>query len=211
MERKNFAEFEFKALDDDALTITGYGSVFGNLDSHGDIVQAGAFLNSKRKPKMLWQHRFDDPIGVWTDVKEDNHGLHVTGKFANTQKAMEVRELIKIGAVSGLSIGYRTLQSEDTKQGRVLKELDLYEISIVTLGSNELATIDTVKAAEMTKRELEDRLRDSGFSSSVAKKIISGGYNALQSSRDVEDAEAKEIEQFNELKKLLTSRVQIFK
>ena len=203
MERKSFNDFEFKALDD-GKTIEGYGAVFGNVDSHGDIILPGAFKNNKRNPKMLWQHRFDEPIGIWTAVIEDQKGLRVTGTFANTQKANEALELIKLGAVSGLSIGYRTIKSEDSLNGeRLLHEVDLYEISIVTLGSNELATIDAVKAAAMTKRDIEEKLRDAGFSANVAKKLISGGFEALSPQRDAEELELEEV------KKLLQERINI--
>ena len=199
MERKSFQNIEFKALED-GRTIEGYGAVFGNLDSHGDIIVPGAFKSSERVPRMLWQHDFSTPIGIWESVVEDDHGLRVTGKFANTQKANEALELIKMGAVGGLSIGYRTIQSEDTRAGRMLKQIDLYEISVVTLGSNDQALIDTVKAASMTIREAEERLRDAGFSSTVAKKLLSGGFSALSPQRDAEELELEEV------KKLLQER-----
>lgn len=209
-----FKNFEIKAIEgDDDNIISGYGAFFNNVDQHGDIIVPGAFNFSEgKKIRMLFNHSSDKVIGTWTSFAEDEKGLKITGKFANTPRAQEIKELVKSGAIDSMSIGYRTLDSEQDAQGnRILKSIDLWEVSIVTFPSNSLATIDAVKAANLSKRDLEEKLRDSGFSSSVAKKLISGGYDALQSSRDVEDVEAKEIEQFNELKELLTSRVQIFK
>jgi HK97 family phage prohead protease len=188
--------FELKELDDDG-TFTGYGSVFGVKDQGSDIVAKGAFQRSLRThkksgtlPAMLWQHRGDSPIGVYTSMKEDDHGLLLEGKLATkTSQGADAYELMKMKAVSGLSIGYSTVLSEydDKKRVRTLKDVDLWEVSLVTFPMNPDARIAAVKGADDIKtiREFEDFLRDvGGFSAEAAKRIASGGFKAKPDPRD---------------------------
>ena len=102
--------FEVKAVSDDGL-FSGYGSVFGVLDSYKEVVAPGAFAESLqgRMPALLWQHRAGEPIGVYTAVREDAVGLYVEGKLAlKTARGAEAYELLKMRALSGLSIGFVT-------------------------------------------------------------------------------------------------------
>lgn len=127
----------------------GYASVFGNRDSHGDIVQKGAFLGSiascKTKP-LLWQHNPDTPIGVINRISEDEYGLLISGKFLlDVEKAREAYALVKNNAISGLSIGYTPIVSSKIPGGRLLKEINLMEVSLVTFASNSLAKITEIK------------------------------------------------------------------
>lgn len=170
--------------------IEGYGSVFGNVDSYGDIVVAGAFERTLvaakaegRLPAMLWQHNPDEPIGVWTEMRQDKRGLVVKGQVAmTTQRGREAFELIKMGALSGLSIGYSTVKSTfDEQTGvRSLVDLDLWEVSPVTFPANGAARITAAKAAITTERDFETFLRDSGFSRSEAERITLHGFKAKQ-------------------------------
>ncbi|WP_347140812.1 HK97 family phage prohead protease [Paracoccus sp. SSK6] len=210
---KKFFQLELKAVGD-GNTIEGYGSVFGNEDKIGDVVLPGAFRESiaTKMPKMLWQHSPDKVIGKWDEVVEDASGLRVKGSFANTPKAQEVAELVRIGAIDGLSIGYRTIESDYNADGvRLLRKLDLWEISVVTFPCNEAATIDAVKAAELSKKEVEQILRDAGFSKSVAMKLISGGYDALSGQRDADADKQAKNEDYSELAALLIARANLLK
>lgn len=195
---------ELKA--DEKGVIEGYGSVFGNTDSYGDIVAPGAFSRtlasaekSGQMPAMLWQHNPDEPIGVWTSMKEDKRGLFVTGQLADTQRGREALTLTKMGALTGLSIGYSTVKFEydQAKDVRTLTDVDLWEVSPVTFPANDKARISAVKAAsEMSEREIEEILRDSGFSRKEAQAFIAEGFRALRR-RDSDDgafALAKAIE-----------------
>lgn len=171
--------FELKSISEDG-TFTGYGSVYGVKDSYDEIVEPGAFTESLavRKPALLWQHRSGEPIGVYLEIKEDSIGLHVTGKLAlKTQRGAEAYELMKMGAVSGLSIGFQTREdSYDKVTGiRTLKKVDLWEVSLVTFPANDSARVQRVKTFEEMKsiNEIEDCLRDAGFSRTEAKAIIS--------------------------------------
>lgn len=143
-------EQKFVALGPEAgggLTVTegqlieGYASLFGKRDQGGDVVQAGAYAGSLarlgaagRRVKMLWQHDPTQPIGVWDEVREDDRGLWVKGRIlADVEKGREAAALLAAGAIDGLSIGYRTVKSErDGKGHRLLTELELWEVSLVT-------------------------------------------------------------------------------
>lgn len=121
--------------------IEGYASVFGRADQGGDVVAAGAYARSLRalagrggRVKMLWQHDPAQPIGVWDEVREDGHGLWVKGRvLTEVARGREALALLEAGAIEGLSIGYRTIVAErDAKGRRVLSELELWEVSLVT-------------------------------------------------------------------------------
>ena len=142
----------------------GYASVFNERDLQNEIVAAGAFARSLRKwkmqnrsPAMLWMHDPTMPIGVWTTVDENAAGLAVEGRLAlRTQKGGEAYELLKLGALTGLSIGYRTVASRlDPKtKARILTDIDLFEISLVTFPANESARVSDVKSPSHDRRLL---------------------------------------------------------
>ncbi len=175
---------EVKEVAEDG-TFEGYGAVFGNLDRDGDIVKKGAFSKSlkTRVPALLWQHNQRMPVGKFEVVKEDKTGVFVKGRLAQKGQGEEALELLRMGAVTGLSIGFitrKSIRDEITGQ-RTILEADLMEISIVTFPANEEARITAVKAAGMSIRELELKLtQDAGFSRTVARKLINGGYKSLQ-------------------------------
>jgi HK97 family phage prohead protease len=106
MEHKHLP-LEWKASPEGV--IEGYGSVFGNPDLGGDIILPGAFadsLKSGRKVKMLRQHDADDVIGVWDEISEDRDGLRVKGRLLlSIGDGKDAFELVKAGALDGLSIG----------------------------------------------------------------------------------------------------------
>ncbi|MBG0810581.1 HK97 family phage prohead protease [Methylosinus sp. H3A] len=132
----------------------GYASLFGVRDACGDIVAPGAFAASLRQRgaanvKMLWQHRAEEPIGVWTTIEEDARGLKVRGRLdLSVVRAREAQSLIHAGALDGLSIGFRTLRaaSDPTTGARRLLAVDLVEISIVTFPALTQARIDAAPA-----------------------------------------------------------------
>lgn len=201
----------FKADDGEntGRLITGYGAFFGNVDNGGDVILPGAFaksLASGRKVKMLWNHRSDDVCGVWDEVKEDEHGLRVSGRVAATVLGNDIAELLKMKAIDSMSIGYRTLDAEWREGVRYITEAELWEVSPVVFPMNESAVIDSVKAADMTKRDIERKLRDAGFSRADAQKLISGGYDALNPQRDADEAKGEILALLNRQAALLQSR-----
>ncbi len=194
-------EAKFAADDIDAKTgeFSGYGAVFGNVDAYGDVIVPGAFKQTlrdwnraKKLPPMLVQHggwmmRDMDalPIGVWTDMAEDDKGLAVKGRIINldTERGRTIYGAMREGALDGMSIGYRakkfTLGTKPDEPRRKLEMVDLMEVSVVTFPANGLARVDAVKAQIRTIREFEDFLRDAGgFSHAAAKAIASRGFKA---------------------------------
>ena len=136
-----FCRFDSEIEVKDGHVIEGYASLFGATDQGGDTVAQGAYKASLerlstdgRAVKMLWQHDPAQPIGVWDEVREDARGLYVKGRLLDgVAKAREAVELLNAGAIDGLSIGYRTITAAKSDQGgRVLKELELWEVSLVT-------------------------------------------------------------------------------
>lgn len=185
MERKSLdCRFEVKALSADGV-FEGYGSVFGVKDSYGDIVVPGAFsesLAAHRKagtmPALLWQHDSDEPIGAYIDMYEDNVGLFVKGQLAlKTEGGNDAYELLKLKAISGLSIGYVTEEEETDRVAGVTKltKLSLWEVSLVTFPANTSARVSAVKSIESMKNlgDAESRLRDAGFSKTEATAFVS--------------------------------------
>jgi HK97 family phage prohead protease len=198
MELKSI-QLEVKATEEGV--IEGYGSVFGNIDAYGDRIDQGAFRNSltKRMPKMLWQHDMNEPIGIWDQVREDDTGLYVKGRLAvNTTRGKEARELILMGAFDGLSIGFRATDWEMEGNNRVLKSIDLYEVSLVTMPANTLATITDIRSAEgapHVEREIRAAL---GLSRAEAKAFMARGWKGLldlrEAGEEVPDVNQRDVE-----------------
>lgn len=169
--------FLFKAdsIADDG-TFEGYGSLFGELDDGGDVVEVGAFVDSLAAhkaagtmPKLLEQHDPAKPLGIWLDMYEDKKGLRCKGKLLlEVARAREVHALMKAGAIDGLSIGYETIEyshvsldefsqkyswygsscaASSSPTVRLLSKCDLWEVSIVTFPMLRTARVDAVKAA----------------------------------------------------------------
>ncbi|PIR33988.1 MAG: HK97 family phage prohead protease [Alphaproteobacteria bacterium CG11_big_fil_rev_8_21_14_0_20_44_7] len=134
---------------------SGYASVFGYIDNQNDIILHGAFARtlaenkSGREIKLLWQHDVKEPIGYFEAIREDEFGLFVQGKLLlDVQKAKEAYALLKQGVINGLSIGYAVKHSEiDAESGaRIINDVDLFEISLVTFPANDMAQIASVKS-----------------------------------------------------------------
>lgn len=201
--------FEVKTLADNGH-FEGYASVFGTLDNGGDVVVRGAFsesLDSHRAagtmPKMLWQHNPAEPLGVWSDMAEDDHGLYVKGRLLTSEirRAAEVHALMKAGALDGLSIGYVVVEStkDEGTGARRIHKADLWETSIVSFPMNDGARVAAVKAALSngalpSKKEFESFLREAGgFSRSQAKAFLARGYNGVRPREAGDTHETEEI------------------
>lgn len=174
-------EIEFKAEGDGR--VLGHGSVFNDVDSYGDKVAPGAFAKSLATgllPKMLWQHNPDRPIGKWLSVREDGKGLLVDGQLnLKTTAGRDAFEHLLAGDVDGLSIGYREVRAKTEGNVRVLHELTLYEVSVVTFPALPSATVSTVAKQVSSKSELVDLLREVGLPKAAAARVAAGGWPAL--------------------------------
>ena len=167
--------------------IAGYGAIFGTADLDGDIIVKGAFdatLANRAAPVAMLKHH--DPqqiVGTWSEIRADKSGLRCKGQLLTTTDCGEVAlEEVKAGALSGLSIGYRTVKAEGGPNGtRRLTEVELWEVSLVTFPMHVGARIDSLKAAGLTERDFERMLmQDAGFSRSVARALMAGGLKAVQ-------------------------------
>jgi len=148
MERKTF-RLKLNDLDDQGV-FTGYAGIFAIEDLQNDIIEHGAFKrtldHSGGVVPILWQHKADEPIGVGLEAKEDANGLYVRGQLnLDTQKGKEAYSLLKQGAIKGLSIGYDPVKKEYKDGKRILKEIKLYEYSVVTFPANLHAQVLDVK------------------------------------------------------------------
>lgn len=192
-----FAACDLKSVDADG-TFEGYASVFGAEDMAHDVVLPGAFKASLAQRgasgvKLLFQHDPAEPIGVWIELAEDPKGLYARGRLMpEVAKAREVLALMRAGALDGLSIGIRAIKgSREARSGiRRLKEIDLWEISIVTFPMLAEARVATVKSGPFagrlpTEREFERWLtRDAGLTRSDARAITRSGLKSLMARRD---------------------------
>lgn len=190
---------EIKALRE--REFEGYASVFGNVDGGGDVVLPGAFkrtlLDHQRAgtlPAMFWMHRPEQVPGKWLQMEEDDVGLAVRGILAPTPLGQEIHTLMDMKAVRGLSFGYRVRDSDyDNDGNRLLKDLDMWEASIVSLAMNPLARVEAMKSQLSadgeyvpSAREMEHHFLDMGYSKSVARglvaKVFSGGAGGMPAS-----------------------------
>lgn len=192
-ERK-FVDMAIDAVDRDG-TFSGYASLFGKVDLARDVVEPGAFARALRERgaagvRMLFQHDPAEPIGTWLELREDERGLFVRGWLARgVERAREVLELMRAGALDGLSIGFRTVKArKEPRTGlRRIVEADLWEISVVTFPMLPEARIRSIKAAGAlpTVRQFERWLtRDAKLTRGEARTVIARGFSSLVRERD---------------------------
>jgi hypothetical protein len=187
-----FTALDLKRVEPDG-TFAGYASLFGVEDLGSDVVLPGAFRESLARRgasgiKMLFQHKPEEPIGVWEQLKEDARGLYAKGRLMlDVTRAREVLALMRAGALDGLSIGFRAVSGRrDAKTGiRRLAKVDLWEISVVTFPLLPDARVAHVKAGPFahrapTEREFERWLtQDAGLTRSQARAVIRHGHKGL--------------------------------
>ncbi len=187
------APFEVKKLTDEG-EFRGFASTFGNRDLAGDVIRPGAFKASIANPsriKMLWSHSVSEIIGLWQSLEETEKGLLAKGQLAlGVQRGKEAHELMRMGAVDSLSIGFRVPKngSQFENETRILTKIDLMEISVVGIPANPQARITEARAAFQRggvadpvsfERLLYERMRDDGLSRRQVKALLSDGYRGL--------------------------------
>ena len=157
LEFKSFDLLEHKADDSGNLIITGYGAYFGNVDSYGDIIERQAFETTimKRRERIAfcYQHDIWNPIGKIQEIREDEKGLWLKVMISAAEDDIQTK--IKEGILKEMSIGYRVVDSRnETRNGdevRILEQVELYEVSLVTIAANPLAVVQSMKSeAERT-------------------------------------------------------------
>ena len=182
----------------------GYASVFENTDLGNDVIKTGAFKKSIRKRgkkgvKLLYQHKSDMPIGVFDSIKEDETGLYVKGRLALKSTAgRDAYELLKMGALDGMSIGFRadpqSITYDKRSKKRMIGEVDLMEISLVTFPMNPKATVMSVKGEVVSIREWENGMRDafnlSRSEAKMAAKAVHHVFEEKSNSERLQDMES---------------------
>jgi HK97 family phage prohead protease len=197
---------EFKEVDDGFVHIKGYASTFGNVDRVGDVIEEGAFSMSltERMPKLLNQHNMTEPLGVIDRAYETEKGLIIEARMPKENSMVrDLLPLLKMGAIGDFSIGFSVKDAEMREDGiRILKEIDLWEVSIVTMPANAKAKIMHVKKLEQqiedyqkkevdmdekivdaikaetisTKREFEQMLKETGVFTKKATVILASKF-----------------------------------
>ena len=166
--------FAIKSHQEDGF-FCGYASVFNVTDHHQEEVARQAFSASLAKwkekgrlPKMLWQHDQRKPIGVWEEIYEDEYGLYVKGRLLlDLQAGRDAYALMKAGVIDSMSSGFRPIKAtrDAAKKARILTEVDLLEISLVTFAANPEAKVTAVKEFDVDEdivrqiNELSDMLK----------------------------------------------------
>lgn len=169
----NFKSFQIKADDVSAegRIVKGYGAVFGNRDSAGDIIIKGAFAKSiqERGPEaengnniaFCFQHNIQKVLGQFIVLKEDDYGLYFEAEFDTDQEALDVLGKIKSGSLKQFSIGFNyvwdKIEYDSELDAFICKELILVEISVVTLAANAMAMVVGVKAEDLEDMRLVNR------------------------------------------------------
>ena len=189
--------FEFKSVTDAGL-IEGLAAGYGDVDSGGDRIIAGAMAKSlaargTRPLPMLLHHDQRRPVGAWTEWRESSKGLHVKGRLSlGTRDADEAHQLARDGALTGLSIGYQPGASPtyDAEGARVLSDIKLFEASLVAIPMHDRARIASVKDFTGAK-DIADVLRDAGMSGRLAKAAAGAGWRAINDLPDEAAADAE--------------------
>lgn len=190
-ETKSFS-FEVKAVAEEGnyFTFEGYASTFGNVDLGEDVIMSGSFANSLIKTPnvpILWQHQMAEPIGYSFQLREDAKGLFVSARLPkdDTLVAGRVMPQMKIGSITEMSIGFFVENCEYQDEIRVIKEIELFEISLVTKAMNPKALISSFKSLESLS-DVEKSLKERGFSNTEAKTLISK-IKEFSNQRDAEE------------------------
>jgi HK97 family phage prohead protease len=180
-------ELDVKNLDE-AGYVQGIAAAYGNVDFGNDRIMPGAASKSllgKSAMPMLLYHDQKRPVGRWAKIQETPEGILVEGKISTkTRDGAEAYELVKDGALSGLSIGYKTRRARLNGKVRELHEIDVFETSFVTVGMNPSTGVLSIKSiiedgAMPTLPQFEEFLREAGFSKSQATAIAGKGLTPL--------------------------------
>lgn len=196
---------EIVPVADGGWEIAGYASTFGGEpDAYGDVIVKGAFAESiaKRPTKFLFEHA--EPIGKQLEIREDDAGLWGRWSIVDTQAGTDAYKLAKAGVLDSLSIGYVTLDADYDANGvRLLKKVDLFEVSAVAIPANRNAVITAVKSfadqsedvqvavrewLERTRAGLAQRQKDGRDLSQARKDQIRAVSGSLRAAADAADA-----------------------
>ena len=208
---------------DDSGSISGYFSTYDEEpDSYGDIVAPGAFTETIAKRKetghpfpLCFNHNFDAVIGTVDTIEDTDKGPLITAGFLNTEKAQEVREMVKSGAVWQFSFAYDIVEAkaptdEQKTKGieQVLTKLDLYEVSIVVVPANQNAVMTEVKSGRRNRKSDEDTIKEiirlaTSLLDEVSDETPEETEESKEGQKANEEAASEELESLNARKDAL--------
>lgn len=197
--------FEVKEISEDSeyFTFEGYASTFGNIDLGDDIIVRGAFSKTLKKNAevpVLWQHQMSEPVGKSIRLNEDDKGLYIKAILPKSDTLVSGRIIpqMKVGSIREMSIGFFTRESDMEKGVRLLKEIELFEVSLVTKAMNPQALVSGFKSVESLK-DIEQSLKEMGLSNTEAKTLISK-VKEFSNQRDAEEKNKEEAQRDAEMK-----------
>ena len=178
--------FEIKDLDTSSRRVVKYVSAFGNVDSHNDVMQKGAYAKTikenKSRIKFLWNHNSQEfPVGVLEEIDEDDFGLKTVSKIINTTKGNDLLECYATGAINEHSVGFYTINKKSGNDGvRVITEAQLLEYSAVLWGSNantpllgmkKLGDVDQLNELQKRSQNLHKLLTKGNLSDETCQQL----------------------------------------
>lgn len=201
---REMKSFAIKSAGDDTLRFEGYASTWTKVpDSYGDIVAKGAFATSLDEWEasgkvipVLWRHDDSSPstfVAKVVEISEDDHGLKVVGEFFTDPDAKKVHDLIDAKVVTEMSFAFDTINAAtvtvDGVEVRELRELKLFEVSVVLYGANSDTSLSALKGQVLTPSEI------AWIKTEHAKSLASVEGEADSKADDApEDAKAVEVE-----------------
>ena len=157
-----FRNFEIKSMDtmpNGEMFLEGYGAIFGNIDACEDIIEKGAFAKTLSENKgriaFCYQHEIDEPIGKIEEIKEDNIGLWLRVRISDACE--EIKTKLQEGILKEMSVGFQTMIStyDENTDVRTIKEVKLWEVSLVTIAANPLAVVMQLKSIQEKEDYIE--------------------------------------------------------
>lgn len=194
-------QFKMDAFNEEEGIFSGYASVFSNIDSGGDIVEPGAFTKTLaegwERVKILALHNDSWlPIGRPVELREDANGLYISAKVSDTAIGKDIKVLLKDGVLNELSIGYDPVVFDYDGEGiRHLREVKLWEVSVVTWAMNPEATISGYKSMQETAKQvaaLQAELKEERKISAARLKSLEDASKQMKQAAEVIDAVVRE-------------------
>lgn len=183
---RRYSTLQSVVVDAETRTFEGYASVFGSMNSYREIFLPGAFKRTLAKPpqgrtpSMYLQHDWNNPIGKWLDMREDERGLFVRGQFVDSDVGRHAMALVREKIATGLSLGFIPVDYKDEdaddweKRLRYITDCDVYEVSVVEVASDREAGVTHVRSIQPTStvRDVEKVLQAiPGMPRDVAKAM----------------------------------------
>lgn len=210
---RKYQKFEVKEIDNDSRMIKGYASVFGNLDSDADRIMKGAYAKTikewgpegKKRIKLVAQHNMSAPIGKIIVMKEDDYGLYIEAKMSEATLGDDYYVMAKEGLIDEFSVGFVSKQKEENEDGGYnIKEIKLYEVSMVTVAANDAAVVTDVKSEkleDMSKlvKQIDNEELAHKFETELLR--LSALINETSTKAEVNDVDVKEISPEPEVEK----------